>query len=642
MLKDHPPLLLKCSELVEAWRETLQAFDKFTEQSVKGCFFHMKMKVMLKILHHLSEENKLSIYDERIFEYFQHLMHHYQMTIKLFYDNEKNIKTGKAKEILSGICTVLSSQIKQFRENQMVEQGINDAKATENPIKLEKDRFMTELKINILNQLDDIEKQWITNEMINTLISSRKNIIEITKNENIQNELLKEIYNNLIYSLKESLYKCYIIKSKDGVEKLNAFHLRKAANFYYESIKQEKENVEAIIRIQVNALEEEMKLEACEEEEQQIIQEILHTIREAYQHLGKEIRELEHFFKETEKQSNKINLYNLEEFEEYLRIQGMDSYIDDINVRNKFKDKELINAIERYNIFNEIWEKFKTEFLKISIEQVQEKEIFKSLIQKVQSSIEMAQKIMQVFLEFSETHKVQKDRLQGIEFAPIIEGISETIEIKVESLKESMEIFSTAVDVILEDIKEELELPKVETEYEKIDFEIYDKFFKESIKEYPLEQLGFMEWGYNFLDKQKEEVIDYLYKRLNRRYGMIEQGVNKKIIRFFREHLLFEMSTYEEIVYYSVSKLRESQEDIVISYVNDIDTLTQSLEEIMKDYGIEFIYPNPHERFNGKKHEVLMAEVKEGFEKGEIIKTMNRGYVYSDQIVLKANVIAGK
>ena len=46
--------------------------------------------------------------------------------------------------------------------------------------------------------------------------------------------------------------------------------------------------------------------------------------------------------------------------------------------------------------------------------------------------------------------------------------------------------------------------------------------------------------------------------------------------------------------------------------------------------------------FNGREHEVLMAEVKEGFKKGEIIKTLNKGYRFNDQIILKANVVACK
>lgn len=644
MLKDYPPLLQQSSELVEAWRKTLQAFDQFTEQSVKGCFFHMKMKVMLKILHHLSEENKLSVYDEKIFEYFQHLMNHYQGTIQLFKDHEQDIKTGRAKEILSGICTVLSSQLKQFKENQMVEQGISDPKSSENPIKIEKERFLTEEKINILNQLDDIETQWISDEMGKTMIHFRKYLMDLTKDHTLQTQCIQEIYGGLIQSLKSPLYRCYAKKSKKGIEKLNDFHLRKAANFYYESIKQEKENVEAIIKIQVNALEEEMKNEAYEDREQEIIQGILHTIREAYQHLGKEIEELEQFFKEAEKQPNKISISSPEEFETYLRTQGMDSYINDLNIRNKlnYKDRMIVDFIEAYTAFNQAWKVFKAELFNHYKEKLNQNDVLERITLKLQNTMELSQKIICSFTDFYEKTKNGAGEITETEYAPIIEGIGETINIKIESLKESLEFFSDIKDEVLERASEELKDPIIEKEFEKIAEELYNNFMMEFIREIPMEESNFTEKNIAFLDGKEEEGLIYLSQRLLRRQEKIEQEANKKIIKFLREHLLFEMSTYEEIINYSVSKLRESKEEAIISYVKEIDALTQSVEDTLKAYRIEFIHPNPHEKFNGKEHEVLMAEVKEGFEKGEIIKTMNKGYMLDGHIILKANVIAGK
>ncbi|HHW68140.1 MAG: hypothetical protein PWP07_1004 [Epulopiscium sp.] len=644
MIKDYPPLLQKSSELVEAWRKTLQAFDQFSKQSVKGCFFHMKMKVMLKILHHLSEENKLSIYDEKIFEYFDHLMNHYQKTIQLFQDNEQEIKTGKAKEILSGICTVLSSQLKQFRENQMVEQGISDPKASVNPIKAEKEKFLMDEKINILNQLDDLEDQWTKEEMEKTLLSLRKHLIDLAKDDTQQVQCVKEIYEGLIQNLKGPLYKCYAKKSKKGIEKLNDFHLRKAANFYYESIKQEKENVEAIIKIQVNALEEEMKNEAYEDREQQIIQEILHTIREAYQHLGKEIEELEQFFKEAEKQPNKIHISSPEEFETYLKVQGMDAYVNDLNVKSKlnYKDREIVEFNENYNAFNQIWNEFKKELFNHYNDKINQDNLLRRIDLKLQNNMELSQKIIQSFSDFYEKTKKGAGEIVETEYTPIIEGIGETIHIKIESLKESLELFSEIKNEMLQRASEEFKEFISEKDFEKITEDLFEKFMIESMNEFPLEESDFTKKQLAFLDGKEEEGMAFLSDRLLRRQEKIEQEADKKIIKFLREHLLFEMSTYEEIINYSVSKLRESQEDFIITYVKEIDALTHSIEEILKAYKIEFIHPNPHEKFNGKEHEVLMAEVREGFQKGEIIKTMNKGYMLDGQIILKANVIAGK
>ena len=526
----------------------------------------------------------------------------------------------------------------------MVEQGISDPKSSENPIKIEKERFLTEEKINILNQLDDIETQWISDEMGKTMIHFRKYLMDLTKDHTLQTQCIQEIYGGLIQSLKSPLYRCYAKKSKKGIEKLNDFHLRKAANFYYESIKQEKENVEAIIKIQVNALEEEMKNEAYEDREQEIIQGILHTIREAYQHLGKEIEELEQFFKEAEKQPNKISISSPEEFETYLRTQGMDSYINDLNIRNKlnYKDRMIVDFIEAYTAFNQAWKVFKAELFNHYKEKLNQNDVLERITLKLQNTMELSQKIIYSFTDFYEKTKNGAGEITETEYAPIIEGIGETINIKIESLKESLEFFSDIKDEVLERASEELKDPIIEKEFEKIAEELYNNFMMEFIREIPMEESNFTEKNIAFLDGKEEEGLIYLSQRLLRRQEKIEQEANKKIIKFLREHLLFEMSTYEEIINYSVSKLRESKEEAIISYVKEIDALTQSVEDTLKAYRIEFIHPNPHEKFNGKEHEVLMAEVKEGFEKGEIIKTMNKGYMLDGHIILKANVIAGK
>ncbi|NLK22374.1 MAG: nucleotide exchange factor GrpE [Epulopiscium sp.] len=640
MFKEYPPILLKSKELIEAWRKTLQAFDEFTEQSIKGCFFHIKMKVMLRILNHLTEENKLSKYDERIFEYFDHLMHHYQRTIYLFYDNEENIKTGKAKEILIGICTVLLSQLKQFKESQLANQGIADPKANINPIKIEKDKFVTEQKINILNQLDELEKLWLNYKIGPTLINSRNRLMDIYKGEDSQLEFIRELYLLLIEEMSEPLYKCYTKRSEKGIKRLNDFHLRKAANFYYESIKQEKDNVEAIIKIQVNALEEEMKIEQYESSEQQIIQEILHTIREAYQHLGKEIEELEDFFKEAEKEPNKIILLDKEGFENYLKFQGMRLYINDITVRKKLrlKTEEPLEFIDNFNDFTEKWGSLKEELLKIYIEKFNPGALLKEIVENLYINKEAGERIVDFFLEFNKNQELYKDIPEEAEYTPIIEGISETISIKIESLRESLELYQSTINQFEEYVKKELDPIVIEKEYEKIDLEIYNKFI--SKYDTPIEDVLTQKGA--FLDNEIKEGYDALMERLGRKVEKIKNEANKKMIKYLREHLFFEMSTYEEIINYSVSRLRNENEEVVASYVENIDALTLKLENLLEEFKVEFINPKTHEKFNGKEHEVLMAEVKEGFEKGEIIKTMNRGYKYNNQIVLKANVVAGK
>ncbi len=58
--------------------------------------------------------------------------------------------------------------------------------------------------------------------------------------------------------------------------------------------------------------------------------------------------------------------------------------------------------------------------------------------------------------------------------------------------------------------------------------------------------------------------------------------------------------------------------------------------------GVDIIAPKPHDIFNGKEHEVIMAEKNNDFKKGEIIKLINSGYKNKNYIILRANVIAAK
>ena len=122
-------------------------------------------------------------------------------------------------------------------------------------------------------------------------------------------------------------------------------------------------------------------------------------------------------------------------------------------------------------------------------------------------------------------------------------------------------------------------------------------------------------------------------------------GLQKKLAQFKKEQLLFECSTFEEILHYSVSRLREvSESDApeVHAFVAAIDENAARLSSILTCRGITLMQPSPHDMFNGREHEVLMAEEREGFAKGEIIKFINSGYKEKDIVLIRANVIAAK
>jgi len=215
----------------------------------------------------------------------------------------------------------------------------------------------------------------------------------------------------------------------------------------------------------------------------------------------------------------------------------------------------------------------------------------------------------------------------------ILTGIAETLEIKVDSLKESLEYFKETGDKLAKDLHNGM-LPMPEEDYETAKNQLLEAWCttppnQDTIKD--------------FLQGQYSQGIP---KAHDEKYSkVISQSIEKSdkaILRFRKETLLYEISTYEEILFYSVSRLRESTLPHIISAVETLDEAFAALETILADADITVIRPAPHEPFNGREHEVLTAEEQEGFAKGEIIKTMTSGYKSKDQVILRANVIAAR
>lgn len=126
-------------------------------------------------------------------------------------------------------------------------------------------------------------------------------------------------------------------------------------------------------------------------------------------------------------------------------------------------------------------------------------------------------------------------------------------------------------------------------------------------------------------------------------------GLDKLKIRDFdidknylANELLLELRTFDELVNQSMKKLIELESDLAEPVMTIlIDGMNQSRNLLMAHH-IHLIIPVPHESFDGKIHEVLMAEVTDGFAKGEIIDKANVGYRLKDQVILRASVIAAR
>lgn len=620
--------------LLNQWQETLDTLKKYSDKLIEDCFFSIRVKLMIKVLNQISKENRLSKYDEKIFEYFHHLIWYYYQTISLYEQNKEAITNSKAKEIIEGICTVLSSQLNQFEENQQHEYIYYDKRGTRNPIKIEKDEIIGKAKNYVLNMIK---------ECFNTYLKEQSDICykfaipEILQSDNQHSSyinVLENIYMSILNDISNILYKIYIDVTKTSTEKINDLQFRKAANFYYESIKQEKENLEMIIKVQVNALEDELKYMDIEILEQQKIHEILDTLIEAYQHLGREIESLSIYFKETESIIKEIILLTKQEFLDYIIEEGSKKYIQDLS------SKEFPSDIQELNL--------KTKSLKIIFEQnfsnyINEIIDYRSICKNkfvdnnknnfISEKSNMINEFSDCFMYIKQYYDSNIQQLNSTSYSDIFKGIYETIEIKLESLAENKDIFLESINSasLFYDISQ-------------VDKNIIVKnmlsywYNKLPSKEEVIKILEKL-----YIDLENDEIILKYNTNFEKQKQQQKIYLNKKYVQFLREHLLFELTTYEEILNYSICRLRKEQEsDAVKFFVETMDTVSFRIEQLLEKYEIYTIKPKPYDVFDGKEQEVLMAEKHEGFEKGQIVKLMNTGYKYNNAVIIRANVIAAK
>lgn len=106
--------------------------------------------------------------------------------------------------------------------------------------------------------------------------------------------------------------------------------------------------------------------------------------------------------------------------------------------------------------------------------------------------------------------------------------------------------------------------------------------------------------------------------------------------------LFFEIRSFDEIVKLSLNKFIECEQSNEHVVVKELVRVYKQSRKALNRSDILFIEPEPHEKFDGKLHEVLMAKEEEGYGKGEIIKCQGIGYVKDDYVIMRANVIAAK
>jgi len=216
----------------------------------------------------------------------------------------------------------------------------------------------------------------------------------------------------------------------------------------------------------------------------------------------------------------------------------------------------------------------------------------------------------------------------------ILKGISETIEIKIESLADSFEEFNKKGLAIVRDFTaEKPDIPQDERQ------QSIDKVVAAWMAEPPTEYSQLLAF---FQKCWEGEAFQTCRDRVARQIATYFEKTEKSAFLYKKEVVLYEICTYEEILTHSVSRLRESGWVKISEAAALLDDAFKDLEVLLKKNNITVIRPAPHDAFNALEHEVLVAEKQDGFGKGEIIKIINSGYRQKEQIIIRANVIAAR
>ena len=216
--------------------------------------------------------------------------------------------------------------------------------------------------------------------------------------------------------------------------------------------------------------------------------------------------------------------------------------------------------------------------------------------------------------------------------ATIIEGIKETIRIKKDGIKEGMNDFRCGYMKIKS--KNPLSINISEEEKEDNFKECLEKWVELSKDESVTDFAKSL--------KRDSEVSFKIKKDILKQKTDYEKALSGLILDFKRNIILSEIGTFEEMINHSVSLLECSEEQVVKEFAALVKDVYDELLLVIRSTGIEIIKPEPYEMFNSRENEVLIAEESEGFDKGQIIKTVLCGYKQGDTVILRANVIAAR
>ncbi|MDR2650364.1 MAG: nucleotide exchange factor GrpE [Clostridiales bacterium] len=605
-------------ELTDAWRICCQDLERLTRRTAGSLLLSVKFRVMDRIIEVAGKNSRLSGYDENVFTCYRRLMLLYSRAISVYERRGADLNNYSVKKFISDICEVINTRLNMF------ESQINGA--GENPVAIERIKLLSAGVAYFMFSFNETEKSYknarlraselagrFTPEYFNTYI------------EYIQNDVLESFVKSNYAAYRKAIQACLI--------SLNNLHSRKVLSYYYTLLTGESD-VLAYVSAQAAAVEHELTHGAGDSPE--AVKAFLDAVSEARSFYYTECRSLIAGFE-------KINDYAPPEPES---MESLREACGELLANSRLiAGKDYAETASKYEADTRLIIGCFENNAGLFIDQIMIRADLSSLRVESERKItdwacrarQTAEAVASVFARQVSYYREQSERLSILNENSIISGINETLIIKVEILAESTEAFEKhrqAVNGLAD-----RDIPMNDKERARLLEELFTVLSAQCFTATDNHDIIMNTFYYAAAETEpmnsyRRRVSDFCKKE--------EEKAEKEIRRFLTDSVLYEISTFEEILQYSVTRLRESDNDYVKYYIDLIDENARIIETTLKKTGITMIRPNPHDNFNGKEHEVLMAESMEGFAKGEIIKCITSGYRLNSQILIRANIIAAK
>ncbi|MDR1705404.1 MAG: nucleotide exchange factor GrpE [Clostridiales bacterium] len=641
--------------MLRLWQAAVSPADAFYAQMSEGLFGAVRGAAELRLAETAGSEVRFN-HGELTEGYYKKLMYYYNNALRLFSDNAaylNPIANTKPGEILAGIRALILSRVQVY--DARLQDGQDDAQHLNLPTEPAPGAARSEKSMIISRVVRGFSENFATvsyrcrYDLYNACFhSTRRRFIataapggaDTDDPNNQQTYNVSEIFQDALNVVREKGYPRFYELFEDSVSAaypmLSEYYKHSASELIDAGLLNEHDLLRNLVTVQLAALERESVI--LPKPVLESISVIMNSLLMAYHALSQDLTEISDYVMIAAEASFDTDTGDYDSFV---------SYLDEAAAAG-FRASAYVEARTSFSArFSAMREAFKRELAAATEAYLADlnREGSPAALagERLRRVLTMTGEMAKVFDSIRNYYDGEPELLSSPgDLGRIAKGIAETVGIKAQSLEENAQNFSEAMAPYIEALTAE---PGAEAQHG-LPCGAGERTFAAMADELVLYQKAdqrVMSVIRKYLAMRPDNDIysDY-FDALRRPADKRAAELENKIIKFYKEHLLYELSTFEEIQNYSLPRLRNSEDDNIRAFVAFLDSSGETLDGILKQNGIELIRPLPHDVFNGREHEVLMAEKDEGFKKGEIIKLMNSGYKQGNQVLLRANVIASR